>query len=290
MKYKIDWQQLKNDPLHPVWIAANIIVLGVLVYLVSTLLPKVGFAWPERAILTPYISAGAVQVSESIDRFMGISKDRSVRLVHILLVLQTIFTYVVVPTLLVWGLRARSLWRQADVPRPHPFKIIAALALGGLYLLAFLFMATIGCYQHVQVAKNMIAASSISLNHDILSQELTVTGYQAQAFYFLPVRDGGGGGRWREITGSARASITLDDISNQKMLLAKIIEADLPEFPQKPNDFVMEVVKEDSLIIWGIGNEPGTASEFRNKNGREGRVQLRADITPETVRISLENF
>ena len=288
MKFKIDWQQVRADPLHLGRIAIYIVVFGILVSIVDVdgiffrELPQWVHAIPGWGILAPQAMAGGLQAEEAIERMSGQPKNRSWRRTHSGILIGILLLFILGPTLLVWGLRTRAQWRQMSAPRGSPFRIAAALTVGGYLFVGLTVTTMMTSLVSLRNFRTQKSESALAANRDALALDLSLMAFKAQTFYHLPTKDGGGDGHWTKLPGREPSTLTLEDLALGKSLMAHILD---PLFPQQPSRFVLEVFKEDSLAIWGIGHERIADPTFLNKDGQRGKIQVQYIVTPTATSV-----
>lgn len=284
MKFRIDGQAFKTDPLHAGRLAICIVVFGALVYFVDAIraefMPPFPFQLSYSVLPPPHFYLAGLKVTEGIDRFGGDIGDPSWKWSYLKILVVLLFSFIVAPTLLVWGLRARAEWRQKRETRGSPIFIAAALTVGGYYFLLLSFVALVAMPTQLWVMETQRKESRLAAQRDAIAVDLQLMAFKARTFYHLPVPDGGGGGRWMNIPGRRSSTLTLEDIAHPEPVLARIYA---PLFPQQPAHFVLEVFAGDSLAIWGVGHEEVADKSFPNKDSRRGKIQVCLGVGPTTI-------
>lgn len=271
MKFRIDWQLIKSDPLHPLWVVGFAIVGSTFAWVSNVFGTSVRGLW--KPILEPAVSAGGVRIQEGLAFFRG-DPVGGWNLDHSLILLSIIFLYVILPPLFLWAIKARARWRQ--MPRSRfPLKIFVSLGLTGSLVLFIATYSIIGPTFAIYVYRSLHSGQKVQANKDVMMHDLAFMALRAQSFYFVPVKDGGGGGRWLNVQKASNQALTLQEIEPVEPVLRRI-----SDFPQKPSKFVLEVFREDSLAIWGIGSEPGNDVTFVNKDGQKGKLEFQMIVTP----------
>lgn len=294
MKFKIDLSKAAADPLHPARIIITISLLSAAVLLLALL--AAGMYSMEKAILQQYdgqrdlwtefstlvltasqpqVIAARIRSQEGIDRFGGIQEERQWQgdLTGLLALLTLVF--LVGPSLLVWGIRARARWYHAPPPRRGTVRIAAALTIGGFVVLsqAATIIAAIQSQKRFTLMMEDIRSSA---EWEALSSEAVLMARKAQVLYFLPPKDGGCGMSWLASDGSGKPAITLSDIRPAGIPSSKITE---PFYPQQPKSYVVEVYRSDSLSIRGTGNAPGLIDDSRKLDN----AKVHITVTPDKI-------
>jgi hypothetical protein len=294
MKFKIDLSKVAADPLHPFRIIITIALFSAAV--LSLALLAAGMYTMEKAILQhydgqrdlwnefttlavrtsqPQVIAAEIRAREGINRFHGIQEQRRWRGELTALLALLAFIFLIGPSLLVWGIRARARWYRAQHPRRGTVRIAAALAVGGFVVLSQ--AATIIMAVQSQGRLNTMVENAIaSAERDAMEVEAIQMARKAQVLYFLSPKDGGCGLSWLAPDGSGRPAITISNIRQAGIPISKIME---PFYPQKPKSYVVEVYRSDSLSIRGTGNATGLIDD----RGTLDNVQVRIDVTPDKL-------
>jgi hypothetical protein len=289
MKFKIKWQQIKSDPLHILWVTGYVLAGGFVLGLVNTVLGRtmVSATVIMRIVPAPHIVAGGMLIYEAIQRFQGHPIVHTWRVEHTFLVVSIILAYVVALPIFLWALRERSRLRQGDGRNQFPFKIAFGFGFSGPIVAFAAIIAIIGPILSSGVYTSLRNTQIIQSNGDALINDVNLMVMKAQSFYFVSTKDGGGGGRWKNINRKVGSEITLKDIELSESPIARVYGS---SFPMEHSEFNLEVYSEDSLAIWGTRNDPGSDENFVNKNGQRAKKQIHVTVTPKNFHISTENW
>jgi hypothetical protein len=226
-------------------------------------------------------------IADGLERFSGNAVRREWDSAQTGLVLSFVLCYILGVSGFCWGLRERSQWRKLPEGRGFPFRV--AFALGSsvpIVVIGISLMAMIGAYISNSVWATMKEAQRQGANRDYTINNLSIMALNAQSFWHVSVAEGGGGGKWANIKGGASSSLTLERIAVKDPGIKRVLES---FFPQETPTFRLEIFDEDSIGIWGIGNEEGDLPLFVNKDGREGRGQSYVIVTPRNSIIRRHN-
>lgn len=283
MKFKIDWQRMKSDPLHLLWVVGYCIAGGIpFILLVNALGSDSIYMWSLEPV--PSV-AGGMRIAEGIERFRGHPVVHSWNLGHTLILLSTIFFYIILLPLFIWAMNKRARWREIPQSR-FPLKIVVFLGLTGWHVFVTVAYSILGPIATTLVFRSLRQVQTVQSNKDVLINDLNFLALKAQSFYFVPTKEGGGGGRWLNIQRKSNQALTLQEIEHHEPILGWIYG---DAFPQKPSKFVLEVFTEDSLAIWGIGSERGDNTTFVNKDGQHGKLELQMIVTPKKLYTNERN-
>ena len=285
MKSRINWDEFQTDPLHILRVLFVILIAAVFFTAIS-MLNLLTLGPYDASLLTylgaPFILAGRIRAGEAISNFAGEQPVRAWTSETTIILATLLLTYIVGPTLLAWGFRARVRWRAAGPERGSPMPILLALALGG-FLVFTAVRSIVGGPVAVVTYERMKVDDEANARRNALMDELSLIAGRAQILYYLPEEYGGG---WKSVNG--QVLLTIDKLRPSRDLLRKTLVGELPD---PGNSFVMEFVGCDSLVIWGVGAEPGTVAneKFHNKDGRTGMMQTRVEVSPAQKRFEWEN-
>jgi hypothetical protein len=297
MSFRTRLQQIWRQPLHPAWIILAMVEIGVLVVFVERfVLHRVfslwGFSlWSQqnfwmqdihRMLWGSYIDAGGVRVGEGILAFSGKLVRGIWRSEHVLIIVSMVLSYLVGPSLFIWGMKARKLWLTEDPARRSAFPILAATALGGYIVFFALLIPVEASFGSWSIWQTMKSDMYVNAARDGAVSSVSVLGFQAQQLRLLPQAKGGG--PWMKGPGG----ITIAEIDT----VLPRLERGLWETGVRPTmKYVLEVESPDSLTIWGMANIRGGlhGSTFINKDSTTGNVQVRVGVTAERVTAMVEN-
>ena len=286
MKFRIDWQKFKDDPLSAERIVIYLAALGGVYLYLSTDPYKMiyHFVWSTMypIIFPPYILVGGSKVLDGIRRFSNEPIDNSWRLIHTGIMLWTMFLYIICPAIFVWGIRLRHKYISEQLSGKFRSFIGMAVAFGGFFVILNVY-SLILIPISLSTTYNMESTNKQSRNRDSIFLDIAAAGNKAREVYFLPKELGGAEANWMGFEIDNPRAIQVDDIKIVKPILEFIAT---PEFPVKPAKIFLEVIKKDSLILWGIIDHKGFKEHFANKDGRVGLIQVRTIVTPDRI-ISL---
>jgi hypothetical protein len=287
MKFRIEWQRMKADPLHllwvPIYVLAGVLLLPLFDSAFVRLGLKVRISYFINFLSIPVI-AGGLRIEEGIKRFGGETLVHSWS-DHTTIVLYAILSSIILLPFFEWALKERARWRENPKPG-FPFKIVVSVGLTGSLLFGTVWLSAFGPIRSASAYRSLHRGQTVSANKDALINDLNFLALKAQSFYFVPTKEGGGGGRWLNIQGKSNQALTLQDIEHHEPIIGRVIG---DAFPQKPSRFVLQVFGEDSLAIWGIGSELGDDTTFVNKNGERGKLELQMLVTPKKISTNERN-
>jgi uncharacterized membrane protein (DUF485 family) len=235
--------------------------------------------------LFPYIVAGGIRIQEGLDRFSGVPPSVGLRIEHIVLLVSLIVMYIILPPLIQWTLERRRQWRQQPEKKKFPVTLALMVGITGLFVLTLL-LSPIFYSISTGVFKSLQESQNVQSNRDALIHDLNVLALKAQSFYYVETSFGGGGKRWMDIERKDNSTFTLNEIILNVPNLQSVI-GEL--FPQKLSQFSLDVIRRDSLIIWGIGTERGDDEEYTNRDGSKGRHQAHVIVTPKRTTLRFDN-
>lgn len=109
-----------------------------------------------------------------------------------------------------------------------------------------------------------------SRSKDEIRMRVTRMANEALRLSMLPHERGGGNGTFTIIRrGDLKRPVKLTDLSS---------------YPGKSGsqyDYILHEVKPDTLTIVGVGHLEGEDADFKNVNGKTGRIQIAVQVTPE---------
>lgn len=288
MKFKIKWDDMTSDPLHIVWVVGYAMIFGLALNLIPGILLRILTENKAATLfgLAPFVEAGGLKIAEGLDRFSG-KEIRSVWTpIHTHIISSIVMCFVIAPPLFVWGLRERMLWRQGSGERRFPTKIALALGLSASIVMGVVLMSTIPPFIAYSVRLSMLNAQKTFANKDALTNDLNYVALKAQSFYYVDVKDGGGGGRWMNIQRDRNPTLGMDEIGLATPIIGNVVGK---LYPQQPSHFVLTVHTADSLTVQGVATEEGDLSNFENADGRRGRIQTRVVVTPKRIVVTFDN-
>jgi len=287
MKFKINWQRIKSDPLHILWITGYVMAGGFVLGLANTGLARIiGAATPHTTLIpVPHIVSGGMLIAEALERFSGHPIFHTWRVEHTFLVASIILGYIVALPIFLWALRERSRWRQDEHRKKFPVKIALGFGSSGPIVVFIAITAVTGPILSSAVLTSLKSAQTLQANIDALISDANLVALKAQSFYFVSTKEGGGGGRWKNIDREYVSEITLKDIEAESPI-TRIYGS---SFPMKRSEFALEVYSEDSLAIWGTRNDRGSDANFANKNGQRGKIEIHVTVSPRNFHLSVDN-
>lgn len=279
---------MTSDPLHVVWVVGYAILFGVALNSLNEMLFKglitlKGTPWHWFA---PFLEAGGLKIMEGLDRFSGKEILSVWTTTHTQIISSVVICYVIAPPLFVWGLRERVLWRQGSGQRRFPTKIVLALGLSVSILIGVAFHSTISAFIAYSVRLSLMNAQKTSANKEAVTNDLNYVAMKAQSFYYVDVKDGGGGGRWMNIRRDGNSTVGIDEIGLSAPIIGTVVGK---LFPQQPSRFVLTVHTADSITIKGVATEEGDLNNFENADGRRGRIQTSIVVTPKRIAVAFDN-
>ncbi len=287
MKFRISWQDYKADPLRLIWVVLYAFVFGL------ALFPLVAFAvrlfYPDLFLyitFAPFVEVGGSIIEQGLERFSGKEIVPVWTAFHTHIVSEIVTCYVIAPALFLWGLRERAVWRQVSGERRFPTKIVLALGLSASIVMGVAFLSTIPPFIAYSVRLSMQNAQKAQANKDVLINDINYVALKAQSFYFVDVKDGGGGGRWANIQRNGSPELGIDEIAPAKPVTGDVVGK---LFPQQPSRFVLAVRTADSLTVKGVATEEGDFADFENADGRRGRIQVSIAVTPKRIKVTFDN-
>lgn len=234
----------------------------------------------------PSTTAGGDIVRQGIELFSGNILVTSWGLAHTTCLVSIIFLYMAIPTLFFTSWRQLKQSDLSSIGKKSFRRTFITFMISGAFTLSIVVFSWPVAIIAVRVSQSMSETQAKQANKDAITADLNQLGYKAREFYFIPVSLGGGGGRWRNIltTDGATHNLTFDDLHFTGPIIGQIL-GDL--MPQSPNKFMLEPIASDTVLtIVGIGNEIGDNLKFLNKDGRVGRVQVTATVSPHSTKIS----
>jgi hypothetical protein len=299
MTFRTRLREIWGNPLHAVWIILAMLEIGVLVVcydrfvLHNTSLWRL-FRWAipplpvffmqdiHRILWGSYIDAGGIRVGEAISAFSGKLVRGIWKPEHTLVVITMALSYIVGPSLFLWGLKARKARIQTKTAKPSAVFILLATAIGGYIVVFALMIPVLSCAGSWNTWQRMKTDSYVNAVRDGAVASVSVLGFQAEQLRLMP--EAKGGGPWSGGPGGISIA-ELDRVlpSLERGLWAPGVKGSMK--------YILEVSSSDSLTLWGIADVQGTlsGSSFRNKDGTAGNVQVRAGVTPARVTEAVEN-
>jgi hypothetical protein len=286
MKFRINVPNFKADPLHTFWVAVAALCFGIAWGLLGTLL--VHLTNPGGIYITPlpFIVVGGDAIAQALGRFSGKELVVVWGRLQTATVIQLVIYYIVAPAAFLWGLKERAVWRQQTGERRFPWKIVLALGATSTIVGSMVLGSLLPPLVHYSVRLSLMEAQRKQANRDAVMWDLNYAALRAQSFYFVDVKDGGGGGRWKNIQREGDPTLTIDEIAPPEPVVQKVAGK---LFPQQPSHFRLEVYKADSLVIYGIAVEDGDYSDFANADGQKGKIQFNIAVTPKKIKVTSAN-
>ena len=296
--HRISLRQLLKEPLHPAWIVLAIVELAVIFTVVNHLLAR-GFLdqrWLphfnaaetglfgqdfHQVFFGSYLIAGGERVGEGIMAWSGKASPGEWRVGLILVISSMIFSFIVGPSLLLWGLTERKNWMEGRRTQFGPSVIVPVTALGGYLLVGAFSLPLGGIVTTWNNWKAMEESSARAETADATIATIVDLGCEAQV---LHANDGFGGTGWKDST----EMITIDELRSGLPLLE---QGEWFSGTNLPVKFLLEVERRDSITIWAVSELEGLnlSRGFKNKDGTSGNQQFRAGITPDRINLMMEN-
>jgi hypothetical protein len=309
MKFRIKLRPIFQHPLHPasfvICLLALVLVVDVLGYYVIQLpffrpMPKGNSSFFQDHVYTwcPYAIVGGLRVAQGIDVFnrgeetvgSGYLRDP---LPHRALIAMMV-SYIIAPAMLLWALK----WKRRNNITNNPVTssiIVTLAATMALYILAWAFLPTIvgnyfTAWKGWQQMKTITHRSEVS---QYAETSVRAMAYQAQV---LRAESKYQGREWPQ----KPASFVLKDLEAVLPPLSSRIWSDAINSDIK---FYLAIHSSDSLTIWAVADEVPEEVDsewagegerqakrtFLNKDGRKGRIQVRANVTSKSVDAYVEN-
>lgn len=280
MNSKIDWRRIAGDPLHIIWVVCYCGAGLGLLQLAGQLVGKL------PVFVGPQILAAGMQIQLGIERFKGILPVEEWTNAQMGLLAVILVSYLIMPPLFVWGIIERAAWRRERGSRKKLAAIIAALGLSGPVLVGTLIIGIVGGPIAHERYSSILSVQKIGANRDFLIAETSEMIFKAQNFYHVPVELGGGGGRWKNIRNGPQSELQLEDVTSELPRLRAMLEN---TFEIEGSRWKMEVVREDSLVLWGVGEWDSGSPEFKNVDGQKGKQQVAVYANPRTYVLRVQN-
>jgi hypothetical protein len=292
MKFKIDIRSVLTDPLHAVRIVLYVIVAAMLfVPLERVFLESAGWSESVGQVFSPLppaqppILAGGIEVQEGVLGFNGHSA-RGIWTRQVTTALAAIIaSYLICPTLLVWGIRARARYRNNVPVWGGATSIALALTFGGFSLLTILpapVYAIVSGQTYAMMDRDCRSSEML----DAVSLDLYMMARKAQVKFFLS-----GDGRekrpsWFTQGASGKSAI---DISSLLPPGKTATSADSVYVSGDGSRFTLRVERADSLTIHVIRDPEGSRHDADASEGTPTMLQMCAGVTPEHVNMVLVN-
>jgi len=280
MNSKIDWRRIAGDPLHIIWVVCYCGVGLGLLQLAGQLVGKL------PVFVGPQILAAGMQIQLGIERFKGILPVQEWTNAQMELLAIILVSYLIMPPLFIWGWIERAAWRRERGSRKKLAAIIAALGLSGSVLGGTLMIAMVGGPVAHTRYSSILSAQKFAASRDFLVAKTSEMVFKAQNFYYVPVELGGGGGRWKNIRNRPQHELQVGDVTSELPRLRAMLEN---TFEIEGARWKMEVVREDSLVIWGVGDWDSGSPVFKNADGRTGKQQVAVYVNPRTYVLRVQN-
>ena len=289
MKMRIDLRPFVNDPLH--W--ARLVVYVVLVTWGASVVRDHLFTTPpygkwltlrNHVLLLaapPPVLAAGIGVEEVMAEFTGHSTRGVWRESVSAVMISLVGAYLVGPALLVWGLRARTRFRTAELKLPRAWMIVGAITLGGTSV-AFLMPALFDAYMSQKLHERMVEDNVSADMNMRLSSELTLMAYKAQVAYFVAGEPWDLPASWQLSDGSRRPALSI------VQLLEPGVDALVPDSRHAVIDgrvYEVTVVRADSLTITGL--LPPADLSARPADDRRWCSGFTVGVTPQQVTMNI---
>ena len=287
MTFRTSWQRILSVPLHPAQTIPWIVVVGLVAGGLNYSIVHVPFVrdWISQhnwyllvclrhpTIWCPYIMAGAIRVSNGISAFSGKPPSEAWPVDHEMVIALIAISYVIVPTILLWGLKSRKKYISGETSGLSPNMIQFVLALSGCVLSWQLLVPIAGSPKSWAIWQRM---KDGAYKESILTgtkSSVSSLALRARVLHAMP--EVAGGGPWSASPGG----ITLSDMQT---CLTSMEVGIWPEGVKAQVHYIFEIESPDSMTIWGIADEEGTNQDsvFVNKDGRTGRIQVHAGVNP----------
>lgn len=286
MNFRIDWQRLRSDPLHLVWVIAYCLAGFFVLQIADTYLMPAFWQSPFPAFPFPYIVAAGRLIHEGLERFSGNPVLHEWTHVHTTILAAVIVNYLIIPPLFIWALAERREWRRRLPEKSNPTKIILILGLLGSSVAFILFGSVVAGPISASVYSRLTNGQTTAANKDLMINTMTLMAFRAQSFFAVPVELGGGGGRWQSLEDDPTGNVTAAALTQRDPEIKELYRG---SFEITDPEWIIEVVREDSLVIWGIGTLDGDIGTFQNRNGQEGKIQVHALVTPLKLVVRRDN-
>lgn len=215
MKMRIDLRPLLTDPLHGVRIVLYIVCAAIaLGPLQQSLLSRISIG--DHMFSTnlgfppaqPPLIAGGVEVGEGILQYSGGTARGVWNAPVISVMMSMVFVYLVGPSLLVWGFRARARYRMKDPSASGATKIAVALAVGGFSVLSLLPGLGVA-YSSRATHEIIVADNEASRELDCMATSLSLMARKAQVAYFVAGEPWQLAGSWQMSDGSKQPVLSI---------------------------------------------------------------------------------
>lgn len=215
MKSKIDLRPLIADPLH--WVRILLYVLIAMVAFTSVRLSISRHSsqggWYAALndvvpIADPALLAGWIEVEEAVHAFAGYGSRGVWRGTITGVMTSMVLLYLVGPTLLVWGIRARARWRLREPGTPHAGVIAAALVFG-LCSVMMLLPGFFSAYAAIEDHEEDLVQQAVAAEECTLLTELTLMARKAQVAYFVAGEPWQLAGSWQLSDGSKQPALSI---------------------------------------------------------------------------------
>ena len=216
--------------------------------------------------LAPWSMASQVVTKIAINEFqMGIADTAPYWTLRISALSGIILFYVIGPSLWLYG----ELQSEDDNNNKDVLKKGAVWYLGAIFVVAGLQVIPTTVTKAIVFQNTWDMAEQHRINDELRTQ-LNKIGYDALELFYLPEKFGGGAGSFRvsETPGDAFRALQLTDLDNYS--------------PNKGMTFqLQDEARGDSLItIHAISDKEGPDPNYRNADGREGRVEIAIFVRP----------
>ena len=291
MRSRIDLRPFLTDPLHPVRVLLYIICATVLLEPVQSLIiHKAGWAGSYRPLFTvfpptqPADLAGGIEVLDGVLQFNGQSV-RGIWTGQVTMALGAIVVlYLIGPTLLVWGIRARARYRQNIPVRGGATAIAFALALGGVSLLSVL-PAPVYAVINARTKTIMMRDNRSCDNVDLMSVDLYMMARKAQVLYFLSGDTHNKKPSWLSHDRSGRPGI---DIASLMTSGGKGSPRDSVFVTANGARYSLHVENADSITIHAVQDWEGMGPEGVAADGTQKALQMCIGVSPDHMNMVMQ--
>lgn len=215
MKLRIDLRTLIADPLHWVRIVLYVLVAMVAFASVRLYINRHSSQGGWCAVLNdvvpiadPVVMAGWIEVEEAVHAFAGYGSRGVWRGTITGVMTSMVVLYLIGPTLLVWGIRARARWRPGEPGTPHAGVIAAALVFG-ICSVTMLLPGFFSAYAAIEGHEEDLVQQAVGAEECTLLTELTLMARKAQVAYFVAGEPWQLAGSWQMSDGSRQPALSI---------------------------------------------------------------------------------
>lgn len=241
------------------WAIAASIAIGLVV------ISGYSYSWTGIHWLTPWLSVEGAETVRAINEFSNGSPNmNSFWDARFGTLFGLIFIFVIGPSFWIYSEVRNQSRDKADTNGDLRKGIgwyvgVVAVIWGLIYALPITAIKA-------HVFQNTVESSEKHRSADQLKAGLIQLGYDALEKYYLPHGKGGGAESFKiaSADGSVRP-LALSDLRSYSKEL--------------PNSYVVGSIHADSLMtIYGISHHEGSSVDFQNKNGQQGKIQVKLEI------------